>query len=301
MASLKAVYTDQGKTEVIQAKETNRLDLQAKNLQMTLEQTIDKERKAEISLGEANRKSHELERELVSVRIANTRLNETNDANDEVMLELEDSLQNQRDKLTREANTAKVKVIALKKTFEETTADIARLKEDITDAEANLATMRQRMQIETGLAAAEKKELQGRLFEEESANKQLCEEPGKKAKIEMQLMTDLKTAESARKMLSAQLDEKMKLSLELSNRLSQLQSHTQVLEERLSDKNIEAEPLTKNLEIIKSDVKVLQLRLTKEQHNMVEAGRGLKKQQEAVSSLGREITERVDADQTLTQ
>merc|ERR1740117_1938631 len=68
----------------------------------------------------------------------------------------------------------------------------------------------------------------------------------------------------------------------------------------LSDKNIEAEALTKNLEVIKSDVKVLQLRLTKEQHNMVEAGRGLKKQQEAVSSLGREITERVDADQTLT-
>jgi len=101
-------------------------------------------------------------------------------------------------------------------------------------------------------------------------------------------------------MLSAQLDEKMKLSLELSNRLSQLQNHTQVLEERLSDKNIEAESLTKNLEMIKSDVKVLQLQLTKEQHNMMEAGRGLQRQQESVTNLGREITERVDADQTMT-
>merc|ERR1740117_123329 len=160
--------------------------------------------------------------------------------------------------------------------------------------------MRDTQRLEMELAEAQKKELQGRLFEEEAANKQLCEELGKKAKIEMQLMTDLRTAESARKMLSSQLEEKMKLSLELSNRLSQLQDHTQVLEERLGDKNIEAETLTKNLEMIKSDVKVLQLQLTKEQHNMMEAGRGLKRQQESVSSLGREITERVDADHALT-
>jgi len=298
--SLKLAYTDVGKKEVIQAKETNRLDLQVKDLQMTLEQTIDKEKKAEISLVGAGRKSRELERELISVRIANTRLNEINDAKDQEMLELEDSLQTQRDKLTREANVAKVKVIALKKTKEETSADIVRLNEEITEAEASLIRMRDTQRLEMELAEVAKKVLQKRLLEEEGANKQLCEELGKKAKIEMQLMTDLRTAESARKMLTAQLEEKMKLSLELSNRLSQLQSHTQVLEERLGDKNIQAETLTKNLEMIKSDVKVLQLQLTKEQHSMMEAGRSLKKQQESVSSLGKEITERVDADQAMT-
>merc|ERR1712216_626741 len=54
---LRGVYNDRGKKEVQQAKEINRLDLQVKDLKMTLEQTIDKERKAEISLVEANRKS----------------------------------------------------------------------------------------------------------------------------------------------------------------------------------------------------------------------------------------------------
>jgi len=175
MDSLKAVYTDRGKKEVIQAKEINRLDLQVKDLQMTLEQTIDKERKAEISLVEANRKARELERELITVRISNTRLHETNDAKDQEMLELEDNLQSQRDKLTREANAAKVKVIALKKTYEETTADISRLKEEIVEAEASLARMRETMRLEMELASAAKRELEGRLSEEESANKQLCE------------------------------------------------------------------------------------------------------------------------------
>merc|ERR1740130_761166 len=200
----------------------------------------------------------------------------------------------------REANVAKVKVIALKKTKEETSADIVRLNEEITEAEASLIRMRDTQRLEMELAEVAKKVLQKRLLEEKGANKQLCEELGKKAKIEMQLMTDLRTAESARKMLTAQLEEKMKLSLELSNRLSQLQSHTQVLEERLGDKNIQAETLTKNLEMIKSDVKVLQLQLTKEQHSMMEAAPSLKKQQESVSSLGKEITERVDADQAMT-
>jgi len=89
-----------------------------------------------------------------------------------------------------------------------TTADISRLKEEIVEAEASLAHMHETMHLEMEHAAAAKRELDGRLSEEESANKQLCEELGKKAKIEMQLMTDLKTTESARKMLSAQLDEK---------------------------------------------------------------------------------------------
>ena len=156
---------------------------------------------------EANRKARELERELITVRISNTRLHETNDAKDQEMLELEDNLQSQRDKLTREANAAKVKVIALKKSYEETTADISRLKEEIVEAEASLARMHETMRLEMELASAAKRELEGRLSEEEAANKQLCEELEKKAKIEMQLITDLKTAESARKMLSAQLDE----------------------------------------------------------------------------------------------
>ena len=154
---------------------------------------------------EANRKARELERELITVRISNTRLHETNGAKDQEMLELEDNLQSQCDKLTHKANAAKVKVIALKKMYEETTADISHLKEEIVEAEASLARMHATMRLEMGLASAAKRELESRLSEEESANKQLCEELGKKAKIEIQLMTDLKTAESARKMLSAQL------------------------------------------------------------------------------------------------
>ena len=39
-----------------QAKEVNRLELQVKDLQMTLEQTIDKQRKSEGGLTEAGRK-----------------------------------------------------------------------------------------------------------------------------------------------------------------------------------------------------------------------------------------------------
>ena len=46
----------EGKQEVQHAKELNRLELQVKDLQMTLEQTIDKERKSEIALVEATRK-----------------------------------------------------------------------------------------------------------------------------------------------------------------------------------------------------------------------------------------------------
>jgi len=42
-------------------------------------------------LFEANRKAHELERELITVRISNAHLHETNNAKDQEMLELEDT------------------------------------------------------------------------------------------------------------------------------------------------------------------------------------------------------------------
>jgi len=300
MDSLKDVYNVIGKKKVIQAKEMNRLNLQLQDLQMTLEQTIDKEKLSETTLVEANRKSRELERELISVRIANTRLQETNDDKDQEMLELEDTLQGQRDTLTREANAAKIKVIALTTRHEESVSDLVALREAVPEAEASLGRMRETMRLEMELAAAAKKELKDKLTAEELAGDQLCEELGNKSKLEMQLMADLRTAEAARTMLSTQLEDKMKLSIVLSNRLSQLQDHTQVLEERLTDKSGEAETLTKNLSLITSDVKVLQLQLNKERHSMVEAGRGLKTQQESVVTLGREIELLVDADHALT-
>merc|ERR1712216_116154 len=52
--------------------------------------------------------------------------------------------------------------------------------------------------------------------------------------------------------------------------------------------------------MVKSDVKVLQLQLTKEEHNMLEAGRTLKRVQELVKTSGRDINDKVDADQTMT-
>jgi len=300
IGSMKQEYEDRGKKDVRMKKEINRLELQIKDLQMTLEQTADKEKLAEINSTEADRKVHELEKELIDVRIKNTRLSETNEREEQNILEAEDSTQQMRDGQTRGENASKVKVISLRKTFEERADDIVRVGAEISEAQASLARMRETMRTEAALEGHAIKELQGRLGEEEVANKELCRTLGNKAKIEMQLRADLKTAEAARKMLSAQLDEKMKLSLELSNRLNQLQEHTNVLEERLGDKNIEQESLSKNLEMVKSDVKVLQLQLTKEEHNMLEAGRTLKRVQEGVKTASRSINDKVDSDQTMT-
>lgn len=300
IGSVKQMYEDRGKKEVQMKKEINRLDLQIKDMQMTLEQTVDKEKLAEINAVESSRKVHELEKELIDVRIKNTRLIETNEREEQNMLEAEDATQQERDGRVRTENAAKVKVISLRKTFEERADDIQRIKEETNEALASLARLNETIRLEAELEGAAITELQGRLVEEEKANQELCRTLGEKAKMEMQLRANLKTAEAARKMLSEQLDEKMKLSLELSNRLNQLQEHTNVLEERLGDKNIEAESLNKNLEMVKSDVKVLQLQLTKEEHNMLEAGRTLKRVQENVKVAGRSINEKVDADQTMT-
>lgn len=300
IGSVKQMYEDRGKKEVQMKKEINRLDLQIKDMQMTLEQTVDKEKLAEINAVESSRKVHELEKELIDVRIKNTRLIETNEREEQNMLEAEDATQQERDGRVRTENAAKVKVISLRKTFEERADDIQRIKEETNEALASLARLNETIRLEAELEGAAIRELQGRLVEEEKANQELCRTLGEKAKMEMQLRANLKTAEAARKMLSEQLDEKMKLSLELSNRLNQLQEHTNVLEERLGDKNIEAESLNKNLEMVKSDVKVLQLQLTKEEHNMLEAGRTLKRVQENVKVAGRSINEKVDADQTMT-
>jgi len=96
------------------------------------------------------------------------------------------------------------------------------------------------------------------------------------------------------------LEERMALSLELSNRLTELNKHSQLLESRLGDKSIEAESLSKSLEVVQSDVKVLQLQLTKEEHNMLEANRTLKRVQQKVVTYSRDVNEKVDSDQTMT-
>ena len=73
-----------------------------------------------------------------------------------------------------------------------------------------------------------------------------------------------------------------------------------LMESRLQDKKIEAESLTKSLEGVQAQKFRSFNQLTQEQHNMTEASRSLKRQQESVADLNREISQRVDADQSMT-
>lgn len=298
--TLKQLFNDRGKKQVMLKKEINRLELQMKDLRVTVEQSTDKERRAAGVGTEARKKSDELMRQLISVRITNTKLLEQNESKGEDLLEEQDRMQAQQDSWVRDANAAKVKVIALKKKYEEVADDIVAINESIQEIVASLARVRETMRTEAVLEGAAIDELRGRLGSEEAANKMLCAQLGEKEKNVVRLETAVKTATEARKMLSAQLEEKMTLSLELSNRIQQLQEHTLVLESRLGDKNIEAEGLTKSLDMVKADVKVLELQLTKEEHNMTEANRVLKEQQLKVEINDRDVSDKVDADQTMS-
>lgn len=296
----KIVHVNRGKKGVSLKKEINRLELQLKDLQVTMEQTIDKERRASGQGTESVRKARELMRELIEVRINNTRFLENNESKGQQLMETKEKVQGERDGYVRDANAARVKVIALKKKYEETADDIVKLNELCDELEESLAALRMTMATEQALEGARIKDLQTQLTSEEGANRALCAKLGEKARFETRLRTDLKTAIAARTMLSEQLEEKMKLSLELGARIKHLMQVTQAYELRLSDKNLEAETLGKSLDMVKSDVKVLELQLTKEEHNMLEADRVLKEQQAKVVFNGSTINEKVDKDQTMS-
>lgn len=289
-----------GKKQVDISRESNRLELQIKDLQMTHELTVDKEKKAEMMHIEADEKGHRLEQDLISVRIENTRLLEDNDKMQNDLLQTEDSLQEKRDIHVRGSNASKVRVIAFRKKFEETVDVMEETRTSLDELNDSLGRLRETIRMEGLLEGAAINELQARLNGEEAANKQLCKTLGQKEKTAVMLATNLKTATAAREMLSQQLEERLTLSMELSKRLTDLNMHTQTLEERLGDKSVEAENLSKALEAVQSDVKVLELQLSKEKHNVLSAGRTLENQQTRVTLGNRSVSEKVDADQTMT-
>merc|ERR1740130_1603410 len=289
-----------GNKQVDISRESNRLELQIKDLQMTHELTVDKEKKAEMMHIEADEKGHRLEQDLISVRIENTRLLEDNDKMQNDLLQTEDSLQEKRDIHVRGSNASKVRVIAFRKKFEETVDVMEETRTSLDELNDSLGRLRETIRMEGLLEGAAINELQARLNGEEAANKQLCTTLGQKEKTAVMLATNLKTATAAREMLSQQLEERLTLSMELSKRLTDLNMHTQTLEERLGDKSVEAENLSKALEAVQSDVKVLELQLSKEKHNVLSAGRTLENQQTRVTLGNRSVSEKVDADQTMT-
>jgi len=287
-----------GKKEVANRKEMNRLGLQAKDLKLTLAQIVTKERKAQVDIYEVQRKRRELESELGAARTLNSRLEEESDLKDAERSYLEDSLRSKASQLMREANSSKVRVIALRQQHDVAVADIASTREALGEAQATLNSLVVQLRIEDEATQEAGRELQRRLAEEETAHSQLQEEFGKKTKIQVQLERELWTYKTALSSISSQLDQKVALSLELSGRLDQLQKHAQLIEARSDNKTQEVSKLTTELNQMKGGVKTLSTQLQIEKHGGSEAAKSLEQQQQSSVSLRRSINDRQNSDGT---
>ena len=74
---LKGQTDEKGRKEVAQIKQINALEMKIKDLMTSLETTTERERRAQQQVVEAHRKSRELERELMDLRMQNQRLQVT--------------------------------------------------------------------------------------------------------------------------------------------------------------------------------------------------------------------------------
>ena len=251
-------------------KDTNRLEIEIKELASTIEDMSDAESLLKQQLRDARTRLRSTEQELFDSNFTVTAKSNQLEVEESAARELRDELRDREGKRVRNEHTHKLVTEALEKRVEKSEQEVSELAGQLRDAEEQVRKLTSAM-FETDEEAQKMKQTFERLFKEQGESiEDMKTALARKTAEVADLSSRLEESESRLKLAREELDAKQRAEIENSKQIRLLREQIRGLEERLSTKQSDFASITKAYELLKSDKKLTEVRINNLEENLAD-------------------------------